>query len=80
MDKNPTTYSKQDQLQAASEFNAADAAWQVQLKKTFGCGACHARHEPRGKGMPGTVLGDAYLARQSAYADWLMSRNLPFAA
>lgn len=50
-------------------FDAADAAWQVQLEEVFS-DAHEARYLPRGKGKEGTPLRAAYEAREAARITW----------
>lgn len=51
---------------AIEDFGAADAAWSVELSRTFGSRAGDARYTPEGRGEPGSALADAYEARTAA--------------
>jgi len=58
-------------------FAAADAAWQAEIVRLFGAEAVGPyRERPEGRGAPGSLLRDAWTAREHAYAAWRTARGL----
>ena len=58
-------------------FAAADAAWRAEIVRLFGADAVGAyRERPEGRGEPGSLLRDAWTAREHAYAAWRAARGL----
>ncbi|MEA1833703.1 helix-turn-helix transcriptional regulator [Methylobacterium durans] len=59
-------------------FRTADADWCDEVARRFGRDKVAAyRYRPEGQGDPGTILHQAYEARDWAYRRWIAARGVP---
>lgn len=59
-----------DKFEGWKEYAAAENAWEIELRATFGNEAGTKRYEPAGKGEPNSRLRAAYEARREAQNNW----------
>lgn len=62
-------------IEANIKANAADAAWQAELKKLYGKRAGDMRYTEAGEGEPGSDLRAAFNARRAAMLEWVRVRR-----
>lgn len=55
---------------ALPAFQAADDAWDAELRRLFKDAACMARYQERGRGPEGSELRRLYDAKHAARARW----------